>query len=402
MRLDVRNWNTTQSRLSLSVLVLCALVAACQTQPNDQRQTFAELQRRGIEFTEKTRLSVADILVGGKSVRGLFDITEQKAPSWTDGNPTAEYYWGRHKSVNLRLRSPEAFEHLRFAVGVGEPQQVTVILRDDTATILRRLFPSRFSGTRVIEFSAHACDRISTIVYRSIDSQIRSQIELSGQTSREVHLNQLFDLLLRNEIEPFMATLTPVERADACFETFDLLKWLRGEVTAGFEFEKYRLHDGLKALFEPVIQAILTTQDAWQKHHLSIAVAGFTDPIGFDDPIALREADSGLTSMPTMMNLLNVKYTGCRRDNLIGPRSVFVRTASRGGESVGAEIDDNCELGAIRAYVATAYLVSRLPQSNIEYSYATGGVSRDPRDTDSDDSKRRVSVAIRLVAARSQ
>src|SRR5207248_66160 len=93
-----------------------------------------------------------------------------------------------------------------------------------------------------VDLEMTPCERVTRVVYKEIDSTVKRELERAGQTERPITLDYVFDLLLKEQIEPFMKKeLTQSERDDPCFKDFTLLKWLRNEDVPGFEFSRYRL-----------------------------------------------------------------------------------------------------------------------------------------------------------------
>ena len=139
---------------------------------------------------------------------------------------------------------------------------------------------------------------------------------------------------------------------------------------------------------------------------MSVKVTGFTDEIevqqhlGYE--VQISNTGIGLDAWSRINNRFEVYYSGCDK-NKLRDQSVYLSfDGGRGEQYVGTEIDNNCELGAVRAYVAMVYVTNVLGRSNPEDSYAPGGIYSGPdaskkRD---DDQKRRVHVEFIMRAAK--
>jgi hypothetical protein len=102
-------------------------------------------------------------------------------------------------------------------------------------------------------------------------------------------------------------------------------------------------------------------------------------------------------------NPWEVYYGGCSEDRARGEK-IYISFTARGGERrVGDRIYNNCELGAVRAYVTLVYLTNELSRVSPDDTYATGGIFSGPDvNNKSKDNleKRRVNVEFTLKAAK--
>lgn len=353
--------------------------------------------KEGVSFNERIRLKVKDIVVGEKSVKDLFRNIDQKEPSqW-------EYYSGKESKISLIIKSPKHIEELRVILAAQHTDRLKVILQDDQATILRRIFPGRFNNIIEIPIEQTPCDEITRIIYVNINSIIKEQIEKVGETDKHVDLDQVFDMLLHDKIEPYIAQLDEVKKEDTCFKTFQLLKWLKGDDIPGFDLGEYEFNEGLRGLLQPAIDALGDIRSGSARYSLNVKIVGYTDPV----PVKINSKDlradrTGIDDWSKIETPLDVKYKGCSNDKLDGKSPIYINLKASDGKQIKQKINNNCELGAVRAYVAMIYLVTKLGQDGIEYGYATGGIFPSSGDNDKkeDPKKRKVNIEFILKTAR--
>jgi hypothetical protein len=205
-------------------------------------------------------------------------------------------------------------------------------------------------------------------------------------------------LLMSGRIEPYIKGLDQTRQADPCFETFELYKLLKREKATGFESGEYKINEGLQGLLEEIADTLLSQRRGKERFNLRVEIIGRTDadPVG---GIAMQADQTGIEDWDELgASLEQVHYGGCRDDSLSGAQPIYVDFASGRGTKVWPRVDNNCELGAVRAYVAAVYLMKRLRGDGVSYGYATGGVS----DKDEDDKMKRmveIDLTIRAVDA---
>jgi hypothetical protein len=376
-------------------LPLCGETAVRQLRPARLSQLAA-----GIRVPARVGFRVDQLKIGRVDVKGLFVIAGGGKPS------TATYYLGPGNDILIRVRDELSLQELRAIALVKEGVPLEVVLRDDTKSRLlalyerwRLIFPSPILQ-RVVQIPIDldpisTCDKVTRIFYHGIDSILRTEIRKAGQTSAQVRLDAVYALLLKEKIEPFLASLDPVARNNPCFGTFALLKWLRNEKVEGFEFGKYTLHSGLRGILSGVSDSLLAMRP--QLYHIEIEVIGFADPTPIKETsIPLQASASGVNYLTNIGQALNVYYEGCSGDALSGSAPRLIDFGAGVGSRVVNAIKNNCELGAVRAYVAAAYMMGRLGTAWVAYRYGTGGVLRMQGD---DLRKRRVEVKIKVKSA---
>lgn len=356
-------------------------------------------EKDGVVLNEQMRLWLKDIRVGGVSVKGLFEGDEYVKPS------TTQYYLLTKRKINLLINSPENLELLRLMIGKDKDGLLVVELRDEEEGFWRSWFSddARYGKAIKIKVVTTTCDKVTRIIYDRLNSIVKERIQKVGETEEHVDLDAVFKKLLTDEIEPYLDGLDEAEQKDPCFDTFQLLKWLRGEDVSGFAFAEYRINQQLKDLLEPVADALNDVSERWTKYHLDVKAVGYTDVTPVKG-ISLQKEKIGIEAdiLGSVQNPLDVRYGGCTRNSPDSPSLVYVTFESTAGRQVGQHIEDNCELGAARAYVATVYLTNKLGRDGVQYSYATGGVYSGANNVNvNDDSKkRRINIEFTIKAAR--
>jgi hypothetical protein len=369
------------------------LYTSSQTIKYARLEEFAD----GVSFTEQMRLRVKDIRIGETSVIDLFRNPEQREPTWW------EYYTLKKREITLALIRRTDVEELGRRLAERHADRLRVILHDDRDTIWKSIWGLRSEDryNKVVDIViTMPCDEITRIIYQSINSIIKAKIQEEGKTDKRIDLNEVFDLLLRDQIEPYIASLDATKRDDPCFKTFQLLKWLRGEEASGFDFAQYRINDGLKGLLDQVAYALIEGKSAWALHNLTVKVVGYTDPVRVTkEGIPLQKEKTGIDDWSKVENPLDVYYSACIGDRSAGGDPIYIALARPIGDRIRVQIRNNCELGAARAYVGSVYLMNRLGRSGIEYSYATGGIYPNSGNT-ADLKKRRINIELTVKAAK--
>jgi hypothetical protein len=360
----------------------------------------------GVRLQERIRLRVQDIVAGDTSIKYLFQPFEQREPTdW-------EYYSGAENTLNLILIDPGKVEELKaklIAGSKGTPPTdnkylLHVVLRDDSTTFLRKFFPGRFS--RVIDVAVEiACEEVTRVIYRRVHEITKRKVLEAlkeGATKEDIQLDEVFAELLRGEMEQYIDRLEAPQAASSCSKTFRLLKWLRGDDVPGFEFGEYELNEELKGLLQPVTDALTETRAASARYDLEVKVVGYTDDIPVKaEGIKLLTEKMGSDIWSHLADFPDIKYNGCGGDHQNGSSPVYTALFGGRGKQIRGRLYNNCELGAVRAYVAANYLALRLGRESVSYSYATGGIfsNSQKKDNDDDRNKRKVKIAFTVNAA---
>jgi hypothetical protein len=342
------------------------------------------------------RLKVKDIVIGKESVKQLFKDIEQKEPSWI------EYYSGKTNTLTLIIKDSASLEELRVILAAQGVDGLKVILQDDRDTFLRTIFPGRFNSAIDIPIIMTPCEEMTRIIYTRINSIVKEQVQKEGETDKRINLDQVFDMLLHDEIEPYIANLDVTKKDDPCINTFQLLKWLRGEQAPGFDLGEYNINEGLRGLLQPVTDALVDIQSSGALYNLDVKIVGYTDPVPVrTDKIDLQLNKTGVDDWSKIEKPLDISYSGCSNDNLDGKNPVYIDFTNSGREHIKQKISNNCELGAVRAYVAMIYLMNKLGQKGVEYKYATGGIYPGYDNNKIKDSrKRKVSIELIIKTAK--
>ncbi|HEX2202316.1 MAG TPA: hypothetical protein VHG91_03405 [Longimicrobium sp.] len=204
---------------------------------------------------------------------------------------------------------------------------------------------------------------------------IRQRLEQSGQTGRPVSLNTVFALLLTDQLDAYISTLDPVDPRAECVRVLELLKWIRGDQLSGFGFRRYSIDANLGAFLDAVAGTLNSSLKDWPDHRLEIQALGFGDSIPVrQQGIVLSYDSSGVSALLRKSGTPDVHYALCVGDKR-DVRPFYIQLGSRAGQTVGEHINNNCEIGAVRSFFVVEYLATQLPSTNIDFSYATGGVS---------------------------
>lgn len=358
---------------------------------------------KGVSLSEQSRLAVRDILAGNMSVKNLFREIEPTQPSLWD------YYFFRKKEFNFVLASPDNLQILREKLRSNPINELTVILEDDQAGFWRRLgmdADSRYQ--RNLEFSVKftptPCEDVTRLIYEEINSIFKTRIQSEKQTETKIDINEVFDSLVNNKLIPYLESLESSKSANPCFNDFKLLNWLRGDKAAGFEYGEYLMKPELKALLEPALNAIKQTISNSDKRKVTVKIIGYTDDVPVKtDGIDVVLSATGVDGWDKINNPLNIQYSACRNDFLNGKEPFYIDLINNKTTKL-EKVHNNCELGAVRAYVAAVYLTNELGTDGFEYSYATGGIapSDKPGKTDikNDPGKRRINIEFVIKTAK--
>jgi hypothetical protein len=244
------------------------------------------------------------------------------------------------------------------------------------------------------------CEKVTRIFYTNIDAILRRTVTRAGQTQKPVTLDEVFELLLQEKILPFMDKLEPPEKK--CFDNFTLWQWLQNQDATGFEFRQYTLNTAVKDVLTEIAKSLRDVQ-SWRRYALTIEVTGYTDPTKVDPQLHNQHyLSAAATGIATARDPLHIAYAGCADTRLTGASPRFLDFESPVGTPLGETFDDNCELGAARAWVAAAFLRERLGTNHVEYRYGTGGVAGPAGDSKEGTLHRKVGVRIAVKAATGQ
>jgi hypothetical protein len=353
--------------------------------------SLPELHDPGLSIHTRKRFQVEDIKVKGRSVMQLFNIDKDDRPSWTRLDYFAE------KTIHISINS-QNFAELEAIIKEEGAEGLCVILLDKRQ-IWRWVPWNANDDFHKREFYVPIetkCEEITNIFYKKMVSTVKEQFErtMEAGTHQPVSINSVFSDLVANKLEDYITTLEPVNRDSKCQTTFELLQWLKGGEAAGFESGKYRLRGDLQAMLQTIEGGVQTTKDEWSQYILEIRVIGFTDQHEVRPDIPLLARQTGVY-WGNVEDPPNVHFSGCAVNDLDG-EPVYLNFDGANGVPI-TTIVNNCQLGAVRAYVAMVYLFNRLSGSNISFSYATGGVHR---TASSDANKRKIDIELSVRAAR--
>jgi hypothetical protein len=382
----------------LALLILLLSLAGCAPAPSTTADPVSPEQLKvGIRLNEQARMKVVDIRAGDESVKSLFQDMEYTELAGL------KYFYAKHE-IPLSLRSPESLKVLLKTLNEQDTDRLAVFLRDDQDGHWRRKpglgSEDRYTKTVYIPVLMSTCDEVTRLIYKELNLIIQRQSESQGTTEKRISLDEVFDLLMRERIEPYIKGLDQTKKSDPCFETFELYKWLKREKAAGFESGEYSINEGLQGLLGEIADALLDQRRGKERFDLRVEILGRTDGVPVAG-IALQADKTGIKEWDALgASLEQIHYGGCSGDYLSGTRPVYVDFASGAGIKVWPRVNNNCELGAVRAYVAAVYLMKRLGHDHVSYSYATGGVY--PDKSESDDKRKRmveIDLTVRAVNA---
>jgi hypothetical protein len=399
------------------VMFLCCGICLAETPTQIVR--FEGLLQ-GQPVTIQKRYRAEDIRVGNQSVMDLFKPIEWKPPScWKPWAARGDM------QISLQINSPDDLERLQQTFDAqpeNQPRTLTLILRDNRNCFLRRIGLWGLGSDELYEATINVnvsttCDEITRIVYEGIRAYIQDGIETArqtdikqGETPAPIKLNEVYNKLLNNEIEKYMKTLNEAESYSPCLKTFRLMHWIEGSEVSGFGLGKYNLTEDLKkGLLEPAVKLMRDARSNWPQYNLWVKVVGYTDQREVIAPKELLQSETGID------HPLIVYYQRCIHNDTGRGGPTYIGFTERRGKLINS-INNNCELGAVRAYVATAYLVVSFGPDDADYSYATGGVFKPPGTADAnnggtekqkrgdpnmaDEKKRKIDLEITFKAAK--
>ncbi len=377
-----------------------------QAAPFTKPASWPEFRKdhNGYSFRVQMRFQVTDIRVGEISVKELFEKTDHEEPSWRTG--------GHFKQITVRLiiKSDEHLKTLQARFAEQNTDNLTVLIEDSRRSSwdwIPGCGAEELYRMMVYIHIVTPCQMITNVVYSVISAKFESQRE--GQTDKPINLNELYDKLLHETIEPYLSNLEPLSQNNPCFEskTFKLLKWIRQEEASGFGSGEYSLSEGLKGLLEPVIKAMREVYPEWSQYNLQVNITGYTDKeeVGKSEDKELKIDKTGIdAAVWSRMNIpLQIYYGRCEVDTLAKDgKKEYINFMTGRGMQIPGTIKNNCQLGAARAYVTLVYLLNELGRTGVEDSYATGGV--DPKlyknSTIDDQRNRKIDIEFTVKAGK--
>jgi hypothetical protein len=373
----------------------------------------------GVTPTAPRRYQVKDIRVGGVSVLSLFtkkllEDRARRSPANSSWYPEGYF---KPENIQLHIDTGLLDEFKRVLIAhPGEPLEV--LLRDEWNPFWTRLLrrgcddPYEYSIRIRVEFEQTRCDEVTRLVYDKIVSPLLKEGREESRTTREadrrLDLNEMFDKLTTDgEIEAYLNKLGPATD-NPCVQTIRLLKKLKEEKADRFGLGEYELSPEIRGGLK-LMRDAMTIDPDWWRSSLSLRVTGYTDEVEVDKVKGkeLLMSKTGIDSdvWSKVEHPLEVFYGGCSEDT-VRDEQVYARLVSpEGGQMVGDRIYNNCQLGAVRAYVALVYMTNELHRVGPEDSYATGGVFSGPdvkSKSKNNPEKRRVNVEFTLKAARAE
>jgi hypothetical protein len=404
---------STPSKASFSLISLFVLLFAslnCTAQSEETQPVQLEDFYVGVERSAPRRYHIKDIQVGDVSVRNLFKKIPRADPAWYPGG------YLRTEPIPLVVQGGKEWSELRQVLIAHPDRPLEVVLQDAWNPIWGRIsrwhseHPYEYSISIPVTFEKRPCDEVTRLIYEKIISKLMKEenetVTKEVQANRRLDVNEVFDKLrVDNEIEAYIANLDPV--TNPCVETIRLLKSRTEEKVTGFGSGEYTLHKKIQDGLKLIISAMATKPD-WWKSDLSLKVTGFTDAVevtrSTDKKLEINKTGVSADAWSRINNRFEVYYSGCQDNELKEKnRFVYLRFIEGGGDrQVGASIINNCELGAVRAYVAMVYLTSEFGRNSSEDGYATGGIYAGPdaNNTRDDPEKRRLHVEFTIRAAK--
>jgi len=416
------------SAATIVALLLTVLPAAvpnlrpCQVGAEEAEAVSLNSFTVGVTYSALRRYRVEDIRVGGVSVWRLFEDPNagRTDPGWKPGG----YLWPEDIRLKINgdetISTDERLNELKRVLIAHPDFPLEVVLRDRIPvwSSLSRLGCAglyEYSIRIPVTFDLTTCDKVTRVIYEKVISRVMREgdggrkdegAKMERQADRHLDVNELFEKLRADgEIEAYLNSLGPATY-EPCVETLRLLKERRERKATRFGFGEYEISKEIQDGLELIINAA-QLDPGWWKSELSIRAIGYTDKVEVNETkdLHLLMAKTGINAdvWAKVEHPLEVYYDGCKGDRAGADTAYLSFPAGEGGQRVGRRIINNCELGAVRAYVAMIYLTNRLGRKNPDDAYATGGVYSG-EDTQegimNDPEKRRIHVEFIIKAAR--
>jgi hypothetical protein len=349
----------------------------------------------GVVYIEtQLRFEVASLKVGNVRVDRLFRDPNTIQAAWWKGG-----YFGQ-RDRPLMIKTGADLEELRQIVKAEGADALKVSLKDHHLSIWSWIPGLGSIYSHDCNIPLTSCRERTQLIYTTLSQRTRDQIHVEGETTAHLEVDEAFYKLLSDTLEDYMKDLPTPD--GTCLNAIELKKFLDARGTEGFDSGGYELHPGLKSFLDVMTLAMLDAAKDWSPYHLDVKITGYTDRNEVKRPIDLLISKTGVdesiwhsTPYP-----LKVYYDACNKDQTGEAR--YLDFSADAKPNPIKDIANNCQLGAVRAYVATAYLRSKLGTDNVSYSYATGGIAGksigktgpvDPKD-------RRIEVEFTMKGAR--
>ena len=282
------------------------------------------------------------------------------------------------------IKSGADLEKLRDALLQEDEPTLKVNLADRHLSRWRRipgLGSAIYEQECAIRVLLPPCDRRTKLIYTQVSKITREQMRMEGETTIRLHVSEAFYKLLNETLEEYMKTLSPPEEGP-CVNEIELQKFIETKGTAGFASGGYQLNEGLKSFLHLMTVVMQNVTHGWSQYQLDVKILGHADrqevaPRGINLLVSDTGDDDAIRrSTPAP---LRVYFDGCEKNRLVDTSKLyyFDFVSPVQGKLI-ERIKNNCHLGAVRSYVAAAYLRSRFDNDPVSYSYATGGVASGP------------------------
>jgi hypothetical protein len=359
-------------RITISLIFLVALsgfsfrcLAQCPKDPVPL-EAFTGV----VYIPTQLRFEVASLKVGDVSVFDLFRDPNTIHAAWWKGG----YFSPQDRK--LMLKSGAELETLREVIKAQGADSLKVSLKDNHLSVWSWIPGLESIYSQDCNIALTSCPKRTELIYTELSQRTQEQLQIEGETTAHLEVNDVFYKLLSDTLKDYMKDL-PAPMSSPCLSEIELRKFLDTRGKQGFEARGYQLYPGLKSFLDVLTEAMQDAAKDWSPYHLDVKIIGYTDHNEVGKPIELLTGKTGIdeyvwhsTPYP-----LEVYYDGCNKSSLIdGPR--YLDFSSNAQSNPIKEIVNNCELGAVRAYVATAYLRNKLGTDNVSFSYATGGIAR--------------------------
>lgn len=391
--------------LSLSIILSGAVLCRAGTVKDTIETAPVPLDKFwvGVKRQARRRYVIKDIRVGDVPVRDLFNLQPRPgATRWPGG-----YLW--LDDIWLIIAGGNQFAELRQIL-IAHPNHSLEVVLQDTWNPLNSEKPYEYSILIPVTFEETGCEIVTRLIYEKLISDqikdVHEQDIQKRQANRRLDIDDVFAKLHDGkQIETFIKSLDSIT-PKPCVETIELLKSQTDGKVTRFASGQYTLENQIRDGLTLIIKAMETSRD-WWKSDVSVRVIGYTDEVEVtikkDKELKIDQAKISADAWRRINYRFDVSYGGCKKDKLDEKdQYVYVGFPGNSGEQkVGSPIQNNCELGAVRAYVAMVYLTNELHRTGPEDSYATGGIYYGTDVTGKDDEKRRrVHVELILRAAK--
>jgi hypothetical protein len=314
----------------------------------------------------QSRFEVASITVGKTRVDYLFNLNTPQAAWWKGG-----YFALQPRK--LMVKSGADWETLREKVKAEGADELKVNLKDDHLSIWSWIPGLRDIYSQDCRIALTSCEQRTQLIYTKLSQRTQEQLQIKGEATADLKVDDVYYKLLNDTLKDYMKDL-PVPVDGPCVNEIKLKEFLDGRGTEGFSSRGYQLYQGLEGFLDTMAVVMRDAAKNWSPYHLDVKIIGYTDHDRVGRKIDLLTTETGIDESVWRSTPLEVYYDGCQNDLIKQPH--YVEYSSNAQANPIKDIENNCQLGAVRAYVATAYLRSKLGTDNVSYSYATGGIAR--------------------------